>query len=164
MKNLLIALSIVLLAACTASNSTNNPAEIDAIKAAIENETNSFYKVDRPAWESTWVQANHAYWSYSDSTGTSYIAGWDNINKNFDSYFKTQVANRNIDVAKPANELAIERDWQEVRVYGDGAYVRYTQKVKDNQIDRDETSQIRVMEKKDGVWKVAYVGIIAKYE
>lgn len=164
MKSYIISAFILVLASCNSSNTGNSETEIAAIKAAIENETLSFYKVDRPTWEASWVQANHAYWSYSDSTGTSYLEGWENINKNFDSYFKTQVANRNIDVANSGSELTIERDWQEVKVYGDGAYVRYTQKVKDNQIDRDETSQIRVMEKQGGVWKVAYIGIIAKYD
>jgi hypothetical protein len=162
MKNLLIVVMILALISC--SNQNNGENEIDAIKAAIEKETNSFYQVDKATWDASWVQAPHAYWSYSDSTGTSYLEGWDGINNNFDSYFKTQVANRNIDVDKRDSELTIEREWQEFRIYGDGAYVRYTQKVKDSQIDRDETSQIRIMEKKDGAWKVAYVGIIAKYE
>jgi hypothetical protein len=162
MKNLLIVVMILALVSC--SNQNNGENEIDAIKAAIEKETNSFYQVDKATWDASWVQAPHAYWSYSDSTGTSYLEGWDGINNNFDSYFKTQVANRNIDVDKRDSELTIDREWQEFRIYGDGAYVRYTQKVKDSQIDRDETSQIRIMEKKDGAWKVAYVGIIAKYE
>jgi hypothetical protein len=162
MKNLLIVVMILALVSCSNQNSGEN--EIEAIKAAIEKETNSFYQVDKSTWDASWVQAPHAYWSYSDSTGTSYLEGWDGINNNFDSYFKTQVANRNIDVDKRDSELTIDRQWQEFRIYGDGAYVRYTQKVKDAQIDRDETSQIRIMEKKDGAWKVAYVGIIAKYE
>lgn len=162
MKNLLILITFWALISCNSSNNSQN--EIEAIKAAIENETNSFYKVDKATWDASWVQAPHAYWSYSDSTGTSFIEGWENINKNFEGYFKTQVPNRNIDVAKSATELSIDRNWQEIKVYGNGAYVRYTQKVKDNQIDRDETSQIRVMEKVDGAWRVAYVGIIAKYE
>jgi hypothetical protein len=162
MKNLLMVVMLLALAACNSSNNGQN--ETEAIKAAIEKETTAFYNVDKASWDASWVQAAHSYWSYSDSTGTSYLEGWDGISNNFDSYFKTQVANRNIDVDKGDSELSIERDWQELRVYGDGAYVRYTQKVKDAQIDRDETSQIRVLEKKDGVWKVVYVGIIAKYE
>jgi hypothetical protein len=162
MKNLLILVMLLALVSCNSSDNATN--EIDAIKAAIENETRSFYKVDKSNWDASWVQGPHAYWSYSDSTGTSFIEGWENINKNFDSYFKTQVANRNIDVAKPGTDLTIDRNWQEIKIYGNGAYVRYTQKVKDDQIDRDETSQIRVLEKVDGVWRVAYVGIIAKYE
>jgi hypothetical protein len=161
MKSLtILAILFLLAASCTAPNDQN---EIEAIKKAIELETSSFYKVDEPAWEGSWIQTPYAYWSYSDSTGTSFIEGWDNINKNFDGYFKTQIASRNIDVAHPEADLVIERDWREFRVYGNGAFVQYAQRVKDKQINRDETSQIRVMEKKDGKWLVAYVGIIAKY-
>lgn len=135
-----------------------------AIKEAIELETASFYKVDREKWEASWTQTPYAYWSYSDSTGTSYLEGWENINNNFDGYFTTQIPNRNIDVAHPDDELTIERDYKEFRIYRNGAFVQYTQKVKDKQINRDETSQIRVLEKQNGKWLVAYVGIIAKYD
>jgi hypothetical protein len=160
MKTLLSILVILFLLSCSAPDPQK---EIEAIKQVIEMETASFYKLDRSGWESSWAQTPYAYWSYSDSTGTSFIEGWENINKNFDNYFKTQIPNRNIDVAHPQDELTIERNWKEVRVYGDGAYAQYTQRVKDKQIERDETSQIRVMEKRDGKWMVAYVGIIAKY-
>ena len=143
--------------------SSNPESEIAAIKQAIELETTSFYKVDREIWAASWTQTPYAYWSYSDSTGTSFLEGWETINNNFDGYFKTQIPNRNIDVAHPEDELIIERDYKEFRVYGNGAFVQYTQKVKDNQINRDETSQIRVLEKQNGKWLLAYVGIIAKY-
>jgi hypothetical protein len=49
-----------------------------------------------------------------------------------------------------------------VKVYGNGAYARFLQIVKD-EIDHDITSQVRVLEKKDGKWKVIHVGAIAKY-
>lgn len=160
MKPTLTLALLLLLLSCASPDGKN---EIEAIKKAIEYETSSFYKVDESGWEGAWAQTPYAYWSYSDSTGTSFIEGWDNINKSFDGYFKTQVASRNIDVAHPTVDLAIERDWKEFRVYGNGAFVQYTQRVKDHQINRDETSQIRVLEKKDGKWLVTYVGIIAKY-
>ena len=160
MKTIYALLAVLLTLSCSAPDPKN---EIEAIKKAIELETSSFLKVEEENWENAWSQTSYAYWSYSDSTGTSFIEGWDNINKNFDTYFKTQVANRNIDVAHPDKDLEIERDWKEFRVYGDGAFVQYAQRVKDQQIYRDETSQIRVMEKKEGKWQVTYVGIIAKY-
>jgi hypothetical protein len=134
-----------------------------AIKAVIEKETSSFFNLDRKGWEETWMQAPYAYWSYSDSTGTSFIEGWDVINKNFYEYFTTKVPNRQIDVAHQSNNIAIERVWKDVRVYGTGAYVQYVQKVKDNNIHRDETSQVRILEKKNGKWKIIYVAAIAKY-
>lgn len=134
-----------------------------AIKAIIEKETLSFHKVDRQGWQDSWLQVPYAYWSYSDSTGTSFVEGWDAINKTFDTYFKTQVASRQIDVARQGESLTIERVWKEIRVYKNGAFVQYIQKVNDKLINRDETSQIRILEKKDGKWKIVYVGIIAKY-
>ncbi|HAC24203.1 MAG TPA: hypothetical protein DCE81_04740, partial [Cytophagales bacterium] len=86
--------------------------EQDLIKAVIEKETQSFFRVDRKGWEESWLKTPYAYWSYSDSTGTSYVEGWDQLNKTFDDYFKT---------AKP-NQARITNEWVEVRVYGNGAY------------------------------------------
>jgi hypothetical protein len=136
--------------------------EIAAVKAVIEKETFSFQSVDRKSWAGSWLQVPYAYWSYSDSTGTSFVQGWDAINKSFDTYFTTQVSSRQIDVA--GKGLSIERQWGEIRIYKSGAFAQYIQKVKDGLINRDETSQIRILEKgKDGKWKIVYVGIIAKY-
>lgn len=136
--------------------------EVAAIRAVLEKETLSFNNTNRKDWEDTWLKAPHAYWSYSDSTGTSYVEGWENISKTFDEYFKTQVSSRPIDVAHQSSKVSIERTWHHIRVYGNGAYAHYTQKVKDN-INLEETSQIRVLEKKDGKWKVVCVGVIRYY-
>jgi hypothetical protein len=42
---------------------------------------------------------------YSDSTGTSFIEGWEGIQKSFDDYFKTQKSSRTIDVAHQKSEV-----------------------------------------------------------
>ena len=139
-----------------------DPKEIAAIKSVIEKETLSFFNVNQKEWEDSWNKVPYAYWSYSDSTGTSYIEGWENISKNFSDYFKTQVSSRPIDVAHQSAKVNIERKWHDIRVYGTGAYVHYTQRVIDN-VDRDETSQIRVLEKVNGKWRVICVGAIAVY-
>ena len=154
--------SLCMLAAITASAQAQDSKEVAAIKAVLEKETQSFFNVNRKDWEDTWMKVPYSYWSYSDSTGTSFIEGWDNISKSFDEYFKTQVSSRPIDVAHQKAKITIDRKWHDIRVYGNGAYVHYTQKVKDN-IEHDETSQIRVLEKKDGKWKVICVGVIAYY-
>jgi hypothetical protein len=134
-------------------NALAQPSDIAAIKAVIAKETTSFMNVDYKNWSDTWLKVPYAYWSYSDSTSTSYVESWEALNKNFLEYFK---------ISKPSN-ASVTNEWQEVRVYGNGAYVRFVQKVKDD-IDRDETSQMRVLEKgKDGKWKVVCVGAIAKY-
>lgn len=160
-KSMLIT-SLCLLVAIHTSAQNQNSKDVAAIKSVIEKETISFFNVSRKDWDDTWLKVPYAYWSYSDSTGTSYVEGRDNISKTFDEYFKTHVSSRPIDVAHQSSKPTIERTWHDIRVYGTGAYVHYTQKVKDN-IDRDETSQIRVLEKKDGKWKVVCVGVIAFY-
>lgn len=134
-----------------------------AIKAVIEKETLSFFNADRKAWEETWVHEPYSYWSYSDSTGTSFIEGWNAVTKSFDEYFRTHVASRNIDVAHQSDKIVIDRTWKEIRVYGNGAFAHYIQRVKEGGVQRDETSQIRVLEKKDGKWKVVCVNAIASY-
>ncbi len=126
--------------------------EKEAIKAVIIKETTSFMNVDRKNWSEAWLHTPYAYWSYSDSSGSSFVEGWEAINKTFDNYFKNQ---------KPSKSK-ITDEWIEVRVYGNGAYVRFVQKSADN-IDVDETSQVRVLEKKDGKWLVVHVGVVAKY-
>ncbi len=146
----------------TITASAQDSKDVVAIKAVLERETQAFFNVSRKDWEDTWMKVPYAYWSYSDSTGTSFIEGWDNISKSFDEYFKTQVSSRPIDVAYQSAKITIDRKWHDIRVYGNGAYVHYTQKVNDN-IDHDETSQIRVLEKKNGKWKVICVGVIAYY-
>ncbi len=126
--------------------------DIESIKDVITKETIAFFSVDRAKWGEFWANVPYAYWSYSDSTSTSYIQGWDGLSKSFESYFKT---------SKPS-KAEIKNEWQDIRVYGSGAYVSFTQKVQD-EIEHDETHQVRVLEKKDGKWKIICVVAIAKY-
>lgn len=126
--------------------------DIEAIKDVITKETMAFFSVDRAKWGEFWANVPYAYWSYSDSTSTSYIQGWDGLSKTFESYFKT---------SKPS-KAEIKNEWQDIKVYGNGAYVSFTQKVLD-EIEHDETHQVRVLEKKDGKWKIICVVAIAKY-
>src|ERR1041385_6349955 len=129
--------------------------DITAIKEVIAKETESFFAVNKQGWADCWLQVPYAYWSYSDSTATSFVQGWGGDNglvKTFEQYFKT---------AKPSKAV-ITREWLDIKVYGNGAYARYFQNVKD-EIDHDVTSEMRVLEKINGKWKVICVGAIAKY-
>lgn len=141
--------SLLLSLVATSANGQNDK---EAIKAVIEQETAAFMNVDYKTWSALWMKVPYAYWSYSDSTGTSYIEGWDNMDKTYMDYFRN---------AKPS-KAEISNEWIEIRIYQNGAYAHFVQKVQD-EIDHDETSQMRVLEKKDGKWKLICVGAIAKY-
>jgi hypothetical protein len=161
MKKITAIVATVLV--CFISVSVTAQDDKAAIKAVIERETQAFFNADRKGWEDTWAQTPYVYWSYSDSTGTSFIEGWGALQKSFDEYFRTQVSNISIDVAHQSSKVTIDRAWKEMRIYGSGAFVHYTQRVKEGSVYRDETSQIRILEKKDGKWKIVCVGAIANY-
>jgi len=126
--------------------------EKEKIKAVILKETVSFMNVDHKSWSDQWLHVPYAYWTYADSSGSTFIDGWSAIDKTYESYFKDQ---------KPSN-AKITDEWIDVRLYGNAAYVRFIQKQTDN-IDVDETSQVRVLEKSNGVWKIVHVGVVVKY-
>ncbi|GHN01341.1 hypothetical protein WSM22_28300 [Cytophagales bacterium WSM2-2] len=131
------------------------PNDVAAIKEVISKETEAFFGVNKQSWADCWHQVPYAYWSYSDSTATSFVQGWQGdkgLEKTFEQYFKT---------AKPSKAV-ITRDWLDIKIFGNGAYARYFQNVKD-EIEHDVTSEMRVLEKINGKWKVICVGAIAKY-
>jgi hypothetical protein len=137
--------------------------EKTAIRKVIEAETEAFVNVDRKGWEAAWADVPYACWSYADSTGTTFVEGWKSISRFFDAYFKTAQPSRTIDVAKAGGKVQVNREWKEIRVYGTGAFTRHTQRVSNGSINMDETSHVRVLEKKDGQWKIVCVMVIATY-
>ena len=144
-----ISISIILTMAGFVSVAQN--AEKEAIKRIVMLETESYLGVDQAAWTDTWLHASYAYWSFSDSLGTQFVDGWENIQKTFDPYFKTQ---------KPSRSK-ITYTWQEIRVYTNGAYVRFIEKHDDNRTI-EESNQVRVLEKKDGKWKLICMTAVVK--
>jgi hypothetical protein len=124
----------------------------EAIKQIIAKETIAFLNVDYKKWSDCWLKVPYAYWSYSDSTTISRTESWDLMDKTFADYFKN---------ARPSSGK-VSNEWIEFRIYDGGAYVRFTQKVMD-EYETTETSQIRILEKKEGQWKVVCVWAIARY-
>src|SRR5688572_22830683 len=92
--------------------------DVDAIKAVIERETKAYFGIDYKTWMESWVHSPAAFWSYADSSGITNHEGWKAIEIGFTDYFVT---------SKPNNSTQIERAWQEVKVYGNGAYARFKQ-------------------------------------
>jgi len=118
-------------------------AEKEAIRLVVMKETEAYLGVDQEAWKETWMQVPFAYWSFSDKSGSQFIDGWDNIEKTFSTYFQRQ---------KPTKHK-ISYTWQDIRLYGSGAYVRFQEKSDDGR-RVEVTDQVRVLEKKEGKWKI----------
>lgn len=120
------------------------------IMAIIAQETEAYMNVDYKTWASAWHHVPYAFWAYSDLETARELDGWDAMNKSFTQYFKT---------SKPS-QGEIMNDWIEIRIYENGAYVRFTQKVKDD-FDTQVTAQIRVLEKVEGKWKIVCMKAVA---
>lgn len=122
----------------------------EAIKAVIEKETKAFFEIDYKAWSETWAHTSYAFWSFADTTDVNSFSGWENIDNGFKEYFKT---------SKPS-KAQIDRTWLDIKIYGNGAYARFTQHVKDNTRRRPQ-AEVRVLEKINGQWKIVCVSVIA---
>lgn len=139
---------LVCFAVSTIAQKNSN--DVEAIKSLIEKETTAFFEIDYKTWASSWAQTPYAFWSFADTTDVNSFSGWQNINAGFIEYFQT---------AKPS-KAKIERNWLDIKVYGNGAYARFTQHVSDNTL-RPPQAEIRVLEKIKGTWKIVCVNVIA---
>lgn len=126
----------------------------EAIKAVIENETRAYFNVDYKNWMESWAHVPYAYWSFADTAGLNQFKGWKAIEIGFTDYFVT---------SKPSN-ATIDRTWEDLRIYKDGAFARYKQVLTVNGVKGAEQTEIRVLEKdkKDNKWKIVLVGVLKK--
>jgi hypothetical protein len=151
MKKSIVTIAICLLLVLAADAQKVN--DIAAIKAVIERETRAYFGIDYKTWMESWVHSPSAFWSYADSSGITNHAGWKAIEIGFTDYFVT---------SKPT-DTQIERTWEDVKVYGNGAYARFKQYVITNGIRGPEQVEIRILEKdKTNNWKILLVGVLKK--
>ena len=143
-------ITILLLACCALTAGAQKMSDADAIKAVLEKETKAFNEIDYKTWSDTWAHTPYAFWSFADTTDVNSFSGWDTIDGGFSDYFKTS----------KASTAKIDRVWHEIKVFGNGAYVRFTQKVYDD-TERPAQAQVRVLEKIKGQWKIVCVTVIA---
>jgi hypothetical protein len=162
MKNshVIFFICLLLVSQATAQQSqkkapTTRPAkqnDVEAIKKLIEDESKAYFGVDYQKWMQCWIHTPSAYWSYADTTGITSFEGWKAIEIGFTDYFVT---------TKPT-QINIDRQWQEVKVYGNGAYARFKQRLITNGVVGPEQVEIRVLEKDKDRWKILLVGVLKK--
>ena len=152
MKNFLTSMAAVLLLSSplVAQKITDE----EAIKAVIERETKAYFTIDYDNWMDSWSHVPYAYWSYADNNGINDFEGWKAIEIGFSDYFVT---------TKPI-VIDVERTWEDLRIYKDGAYARFKQRVITNGVEGPEQTKIRVLERdrKDKQWKIILVGVLKK--
>lgn len=153
MKKILISTAAILLfSGWVVAQKNKKVNDEEAIKAVIEKETKAYFGVDYDNWMKSWVHQPYAYWSYADTSGLNHYEGWKAIEIGFTDYFVT---------SRPGN-TKIERTWQDIRIYCDGAYARFKQRVITDGVPGPEQTEIRVLEKDKEGWKIVLVGVLKK--
>jgi len=152
MKKLLISMAAVLC--LSLSSPAQKIPDEEAIKAVIARETAAYFSIDYETWMDSWSHVPYAYWSYADNEGINYFEGWKAIVVGFSDYFVT---------SKPT-PTEVERTWEDLRIYKDGAYARFKQTIITNGVRGPEQTEIRVLEKDatDKKWKIILVGVLKK--
>lgn len=128
--------------------------ETDAVMKTIEAESEAFWKKDFEAWSRCWVHAPYArfmgWWSRG---GVRVAEGWEEISTRIGAVMKA-----NPEPNPSATD--VRRENINVRVYPEAAWVTFDQygnDTGDSAMDMPGRSrEPRVLEKHDGVWKIAY--------
>ncbi len=156
-KALILCFSIFLFSNC--SDATPPPIDFEkekeAIMAVIKKEAKSYYEKDLEGWKSTYVmkpyQVRMGYWEgYKNKI--QYLKGWDEL---FDHKTKTRFSSK---TTNKWDESSSDISNINMRVFQDVAWVTYEQSdyEKDGKTLIGHALGARVLEKHDGLWKIAY--------
>ncbi|MHA7057033.1 hypothetical protein ACWGOQ_0007430 [Aquimarina sp. M1] len=118
--------------------------EKHAILKTLHNETKAAFQRDFKSWRYHWIQDSTIYKTYINFEKNSFSEsiGWSEIS----SFVKTFIEEH--PEPEPVPELVKDI---EVRLYNNGAWVTYEQQDSIRGLKRET----RLMEKTDGVWKIA---------
>ena len=139
----------------------NEATETAAIMKVLDAETKCFYERNYDCWQKNWVQADHAMLSWSNSDGTvSSRKGWEQVNAEIKSYIK----NNPLADGEESTHPDVQRKNVVAKFYGnDAAYIFYDQFNGSAAGTYTMSTEVRVMEKVEGEWKIANVSAFWNY-
>ncbi|MBR9923101.1 MAG: hypothetical protein GYB31_19915 [Bacteroidetes bacterium] len=113
----------------------------------IENESKHFWARDYKQWKETWIQTEYIVWTVATRDGIQQYKGWND--------WSLAVMELFAESPEP-QEYNVRKYNYEFHIYGDGAWVTFTQDT------GNESMETRILERKDGNWKIAFVEAIYK--
>lgn len=153
-------LACLLLIAFGCSRKNNLEAERAAVMDAVETETRLFFSLDYDKWKECFLDTSYytyaGYWDgYLDTKGIR-------IHEGYKSFTGTEAEDFNFRKTKGAGwayQIA-ERTNVNVQISGSLAYVTFSEVAyhKTTKESYPSNLQIRVLQKKDGKWKICHMG------
>lgn len=130
-----------------------NPQE-EAIKNVIINETEHFLNVDFKAWSESFVQEPYFLWSVTNGGEPGDVI----TNRGWEEFWRAMKTNwfdaKPEAWAKEMRKSTVTRHNWTIQIRGDVAWVHYLQRA-ETETQKVETTETRVLERKNGVWKIA---------
>jgi len=153
MKKNVISLFVLALIVCTSCQETIDfEKEKEAIKAVIENESNSYLAKNFDQQMKSFLQDESFVGITAGKNGYHYIQGWDEIMSGYkDSYESSP---------DPSTDKLEFKNYK-IKVYTESAWAIYDQIKYDNEGEFiNKNLQVRFLEKKDGEWKIVYLSVV----
>ncbi len=155
----ILILGFCALAGFGKNNATSGSAGLDeekekkAIIASITDETEAFFKRDYEAVIKYYVHADYTFHAWNNADGTfSANVGWPSINEKYKDYFK----NNPVKVATSDYPIVEKRNLLIKFFNSNVAFVTWDQyERKDISKPFRKAKAARIMEKHDGMWKIA---------
>ena len=126
--------------------------EKEAIKAVIEGEINASFDGDYETWLTFFAHEPYTFWLQASKGGYSSWKGWEEINLNAKQFVKPD---RKGSIIHEGNS-----DYT-ISVYKESALAIFKCKLTEADGGDERIGlEVRALEKKDGVWKITYLGTV----
>lgn len=140
------------VAFCEVGQAQPPKTDVVAIKAVIEQETQSWLNVDQKAWLSSWADVPEAHLLYSETGGKVHQI-------KMPAGMKGMLADQ-----KPSNAKFKNTNYQ-IRVNGNAAFAQFDQEFSGDDGSHDQARETRYLEKTgrsdgSGQWKIVHVGAL----
>lgn len=136
--------------------------EEEAIKTAIVNETEMWLDQKHDAWAESFIHEPYLTWTVTNGgePGDALtMRGWDALNSYMDKWF----SNDRSALTKEWRKAKTTRDQWQIQIRGNVAYVSFNAH-SDGEKQKMDMTETRVLEKINGVWKIAMQATVADFK
>ena len=140
-----------------------NPDEVE-IKKILADETEFFYDRNFEKWAENWVHEPYITWTVTNGAEPGEVLtvrGWAALSVDMSERFKKLTPEFGIAMRKSV----VTRDQWQIQVRGNTAYVSYNQHSENAEKQtKGDITETRVMEKINGVWKIAMQASLGNFK
>jgi hypothetical protein len=138
-----------------------NPDEED-IKAVIVNETEAFLDQKKDVWAKNFIHEPYLTWTVTNGGEPGDVLtmrGWDALNTYMDKWFGNDMSA----LVKEWRKAKTTRDQWQIQIRSNVAYVSFNQH-SEGEKQKSDSTETRVLEKINGVWKVTLQASLADFK